>query len=99
MRILTTTLVTALVFAGCVSAPKIVKTTVEPQRTVTLRYVDGLDNTDSMKQAVEKAQEYCGTGKAKPISEEIRKELDGGMPLVAGQPSMSENIYVTFKCQ
>ena len=74
-----------------------VKTTTYPDRTVTFAYVPDFDNS-SPKSAAVQAEKYCGS-KAIPISEEIRRELDGGIPVFAGQTSTTEFTYVTFKCE
>ncbi len=97
MKKLSLVFIMTISFVGCISAPKIVKTTSLPQRTVTVSYQDGFDNAEARKQCYLQARQYCGT-KPKLMSEELRKELDGGIPVADGVPSTSEFIYITFLC-
>ncbi len=74
------------ILSGCASTTKAVKTTEYPERTVTVAYMNGFDNSALIKQSALDAQKYCGK-KAKPISEETKKELDGNIPVYPGVPS------------
>lgn len=87
----------ALGLNGCVLAPTISKTTTSPEKTITLRYQDGLEsmNKKSLVKAQNMAADYCGSI-PQVTSKETKKEVDGTD--ANGQVEMNDFIYVTFKC-